>query len=48
METKPDMTMRCGVSAGIQTARIGGTTQTFWPVCTVITPVDANTSWCSG
>jgi LytS/YehU family sensor histidine kinase len=38
MGTRPDMLTPCAVSAGIHTARIGGTTQTPSFVSTVITP----------
>jgi hypothetical protein len=38
IETEPDMTMLCGVFAGIQTARRAGTTHVPWSVRTVITP----------
>src|SRR5215467_8000600 len=48
IETAPDMVTECGVSAGIHTARIGGTTQTPFRVRSVITPLEANNSWSSG
>src|SRR6267378_3876636 len=48
IETAPDMTIEWGVFAGIQTPRKGGTTQMPCRVRTVITPTEANTSWCSG
>lgn|SRR6266566_832629 len=48
IETCPDMVTECGVSAGIHTARIGGTTQTPCRVRSVITPFEANNSWSSG
>lgn len=48
IETCPDVVTKCGVSAGIHTARIGGTTHTPCRVLSVITPLDANNSWSSG
>src|ERR1700682_4055440 len=42
------MATECGVFAGIHTARSGGTTQTPCFVRSVITPLDANSSWSSG
>ena len=48
IETGPDIATECGVSAGIHTARIGGTTQTPCLVLSVITPLEANNSWSSG
>src|SRR5205807_2440547 len=48
IETAPDIATECGVSAGIHTARSGGTTQTPCFVRSVITPLEANSSWSSG
>src|SRR5258707_15201045 len=48
METCPDMATECGVFAGIQIARSGGTTQTPCLVDRVITPSEAKSSWSSG
>src|ERR1700693_2651843 len=48
MDTRPDMATECVVSAGIQTARSGGTTHKPCWVVNVITPSDANRSWSSG
>src|SRR6266849_10916585 len=48
IETGPDIATECGVSAGIHTARSGGTTQTPCFVLSVITPLEANNSWSSG
>src|SRR5437899_2977301 len=48
IETAPDIATECGVSAGIHTARSGGTTQTPCSVRRVITPLEANNSWSSG
>src|SRR2546421_7842848 len=48
METCPDMATECGVFAGIQTARSGGTTETPCLVDRVITPSEAKSSWSSG
>ncbi len=39
--TAPDIVIVCETSAGIQTARLGGTTQVPSPVRMVITPRDA-------
>src|SRR6202795_1709024 len=44
IETWPDMVTEGGVLAGIQTARIGGTTQIPCPVRRVITPFEAKMS----
>jgi hypothetical protein len=44
IETAPDIATECGVSAGIHTARSGGTTHTPCSVCSVITPLEANNS----
>src|ERR1700685_931551 len=48
MDTRPDIATECMVSAGIQTARSGGTTHKPCSVVNVITPSDANKSWSSG
>src|SRR5579863_10731585 len=42
--TTPDIVIVCGIVAGIQTARCGGTTQVPLRVFTVITPREAKTS----
>lgn len=39
--TAPDIVIECEISAGIQTARLGGTTQVPSRVRIVITPRDA-------
>src|ERR1700691_301050 len=48
MDTRPDIATECTVSAGIQTARSGGTTHKPGPVVNVMTPSEANNSWSSG
>jgi hypothetical protein len=44
IETGPDIATECGMSAGIHTARSGGTAQTPCAVLNVITPLEANNS----
>jgi hypothetical protein len=41
MATTPDIVIVCGIWAGIQTARCGGTTHVPFRVLTVMTPREA-------
>lgn len=45
MSTVPDMSIMCGIRSGIHTARWTGTTHDPVSVWTVITPLEAKTSW---
>src|SRR5256885_1658134 len=47
MDTAPEISIECTIRAGTHTPLCDGITHVPVGVCTVITPFEAYTSWCS-